>query len=75
MSTINFNVAGANPYDCLYYSTYGYRACLNGTPMDIANMETVYALKDKFGLPELNIKTSDVERFEKCLYGDDYKHS
>lgn len=74
MSDIIFNVADKQPYDCLYYdSTYGYRACLNGVEMDIANIETVYALKDKFGLPELNIKGSDVSRFEKCLYGADYK--
>lgn len=76
MSDIIFNVADKQPYDCLYYdSTYGYRACLNGRPIDIANIETVCALKDKFGLEELNIKGSDVSRFEKCLYGDDYKRS
>ena len=74
MSDIIFNVADKQPYDCLYYdSTYGYRACLNGTPMDIAKIETVYALKDKFGLEELNIKADDVSRFEKCLFGSDYE--
>lgn len=74
MSDIIFNVADKNPYDCLYYdSTYGYRACLNGEEMDIANIETVQALKNNFGLPELNIKASDVSRFEICLYGNDYK--
>ena len=69
MSDVIFNVADKNPYDCLYYDTnYGYRACLNGKRLDIANIETVLALRDNFGLPELNVKINDVERFEKCLY-------
>jgi hypothetical protein len=25
-------------------------------------------LKDKFGLPELNISEKDVKRFESCIY-------
>lgn len=70
MSEINFNLEDKrNPYDCLYFDTnYGYRACLNGKRLDIADIKTVLALKDKLGLPELNISAKDVERFEKCIY-------
>lgn len=71
MSEINFNVTdNSYPYDCLYYDAYGYRACLNGKRFDIAKMDTVIALRDKFGLPELNIKIEDVGRFENCIYND-----
>jgi hypothetical protein len=68
---INFNIEDKSfPYDCLYYDTgYGYRACLNGKRLDIADIKTVTALKDKFGLRELNISQKDVKRFESCLYG------
>ena len=69
MSEVNFNVNdNSYPYDCLYYDTYGYRCCLNGKRFDIAKMDTVIALRNEFGLPELNIKVEDVERFEKCIY-------
>ena len=69
MSEINFNITdNTYPYDCLYHDTYGYRACLNGRRFDIAKIETVLALRDNFGLPDLNIKAEDVERFEKCIY-------
>ena len=70
MAEINFNVTdNSYPYDCLYFDTnYGYRACLNGKRLDIADIKTVIALKDKFGLPELNISEKDVKRFEKCIY-------
>ena len=70
MGNINFNIEDNRyPYDCLYYDTnYGYRACLNGKRLDIADIKTVIALKDKFGLPELNISEKDVKRFEKCIY-------
>ena len=71
MSEINFNVTDTSyPYDCLYHDTYGYRACLNGKRFDIAKIETVLALRDKFGLPDLNIKADDLGRFEKCIYND-----
>lgn len=71
MSDVIFNVADKNPYDCLYYDTaYGYRACVNGKRMTITTIETVNALRDQFGLPELNIKQGDLARFEECLYGD-----
>lgn len=71
MSEINFDVTdNSYPYDCLYYDAYGYRACLNGKRFDIAKMDTVIALRDKFGLPELNIKIEDVGRFENCIYND-----
>ena len=71
MSSVNFNLTDKSyPYDCLYYDTYGYRACLNGKRFDIAKMDTVIALRDKFGLPELNIKVEDVKRFESCIYND-----
>lgn len=68
---INFNIEDKSfPYDCLYFDgSYGYRACLNGKRMDITDIKTVGALKDKFGLPELNISQKDVKRFESCLYG------
>ena len=56
------------PYDCLYHDSYGYRACLNGRRFDIAKIETVLALRDNFGLADLNIKAEDVERFESCIY-------
>lgn len=70
MSDVIFNVADKQPYDCLYFdSSYGYRACLNGKRFDIAKGETVQALKNNFGLPELNIKSDDVKRFESCIYG------
>ena len=70
MSEINFNLEDKhNPYDCLYFDTnYGYRACLNGKRLDIADIKTVLALKDKLGLPELNISEKDVKRFESCIY-------
>ena len=69
MSEINFNITdNTYPYDCLYHDTYGYRACLNGRRFDIAKIETVLALRDNFGLPDLNIKADDLERFEKCIY-------
>ena len=70
MAEINFNVTdNSYPYDCLYFDTnYGYRACLNGKRLDIADIKTVIALKDKFGLPELNISEKDVKRFESCIY-------
>lgn len=70
MSEINFNLEDKrNPYDCLYFDTnYGYRACLNGKRLYIADIKTVIALKDKLGLPELNISEKDVNRFEKCIY-------
>ena len=71
MSDVIFNVADKNPYDCLYYDdTYGYRACLNGKRIDITDIKTVSALKDQFGLPDLNIAGSDVQNFEKCVYGE-----
>lgn len=71
MGDINFNLEDLSfPYDCLYYdSSYGYRACLNGKRLDIADIKTVNALK-KFGLLELNISTKDVARFEKCIYAE-----
>jgi hypothetical protein len=70
-NSVNFNIEDKSfPYDCLYYDTgYGYRACLNGKRLDIADIKTVSALKDKFGLRELNISSKDVKRFESCLYG------
>ena len=70
MSNINFNLTdNSYPYDCLYFdSTYGYRACLNGKRLDIADIKTVTALKNQFCLPELNISAKDVARFEKCIY-------
>ena len=69
MSEINFNITdNTYPYDCLYHDTYGYRACLNGKRLDIADIKTVIALKNQFGLPELNISEKDVKRFEKCIY-------
>lgn len=70
MSEINFNMEDKrNPYDCLYFDTnYGYRACLNGKRLDIADIKTVIALKDKLSLPELNISEKDVKRFESCIY-------
>ena len=69
MREINFNITdNTYPYDCLYHDTYGYRACLNGRRFDIAKIETVLALRDNFGLADLNIKAEDVERFEKCIY-------
>lgn len=69
MSDINFNmVDNSFPYDCLYFDTnYGYRACLNGKRLDIADIKTVQALK-QLGLREINISQKDVQRFEKCLY-------
>lgn len=71
MSDVIFNVADKNPYDCLYYdTTYGYRASLNGKRIDIKDIKTVSALKDEFGLPDLNISGSDVQNFEKCIYGE-----
>lgn len=71
MSEINFNVADAHPYDCLYHGdNYGYRACLNGKQIGIAKIETVYALKDQFSLPDLEIKAEDVKEFEKALFGE-----
>lgn len=70
MSEINFNVTdNSYPYDCLYFdSSYGYRACLNGKRLDIADIKTVTALKNQFCLPELNISSKDVACFEKCIY-------
>ncbi len=70
MSDINFNIEDKRyPYDCLYFDTeYGYRACLNGKRLDISDIKTVGALKDKFALPELNISEKDVKSFEKCIY-------
>jgi hypothetical protein len=70
-NSVNFNIEDKSfPYDCLYYDQgYGYRACLNGKRLDIADIKTVTALKDKFGLRELNISQKDVKRFESCLYG------
>lgn len=70
MSSVNFNLTDKSyPYDCLYYdTTYGYRACLNGKRLDIADIKTVNALKNQYGLPELNISSKDVGRFEKCIY-------
>lgn len=70
MSEINFNMIDKSfPYDCLYFDTnYGYRACVNGKRLDIADIKTVTALKNQFNLPELNISSKDVERFEKCIY-------
>lgn len=70
MSDINFNVTdNSYPYDCLYYDTnYGYRACLNGKRLDIADIKTVNALKNQFCLAELNVSSKDVDRFEKCIY-------
>ena len=70
MGEINFNVTdNSYPYDCLYFDTnYGYRACLNGKRLDIADIKTVIALKNQFGLPELNISEKDVKRFENCIY-------
>lgn len=71
MSDVIFNVADKNPYDCLYYdTTYGYRACVNGKRMTITSSDTVKALRNEFGLPELNIKVDDLARFEDCLYGE-----
>lgn len=70
MSSVNFNLLDKSyPYDCLYFdSAYGYRACLNGKRLDIADIKTVTALKNQYGLPELNISAKDVDRFEKCIY-------
>ena len=70
MAEINFNVTdNSYPYDCLYFDTnYGYRACLNGKRLDIGDIKTVIALKNQFGLPELNISEKDVKRFENCIY-------
>ena len=70
MSSVNFNLTdNSYPYDCLYFdTTYGYRACLNGKRLDIADIKTVTALKSQYGLPELNISAKDVARFEKCIY-------
>ena len=69
MSDVIFNVADKNPYDCLYFDTnYGYRACLNGKKIGIRDIKTVLALKNQFGLPELNISEKDVADFEKCIY-------
>jgi len=70
MSSVNFNLTdNSYPYDCLYFdTTYGYRACLNGKRLDIADIKTVTALKNQYGLPELNISAKDVGRFEKCIY-------
>ena len=69
MSDVIFNVADKNPYDCMYYDTYGYRACLNGKPFGIGKWDTVLALR-QFGLPELRIPDGDVGAFEKCIYGE-----
>ena len=68
MSEINFNVAdNSYAYDCLYYDTsYGYRACLNGKRLDIADIKTVSALKNQFCLPELTVSAKDVAHLEKC---------
>ena len=69
MSDVIFNVADKNPYDCLYFDTnYGYRACLNGKKIGISDIKTVLALKNEFGLPELNISEKDVANFEECIY-------
>lgn len=70
MSEINFNVSdNSYPYDCLYFdASYGYRACFNGKRLDIADIKTVNALKNQFYLPELNVSSKDVDRFEKCIY-------
>lgn len=70
MSSVNFNLTDTSyPYDCLYFdTTYGYRACLNGKRLDIADIKTVTTLKNQYGLPELNISAKDVARFEKCIY-------
>lgn len=69
MSTVNFNIAGLYPYDCLYYDKeYGYRACINGTRMTINSGDTVKALKETMGLPEYHIPKADLSRFEDCLY-------
>ena len=70
MAEINFNVTdNSYPYDCLYFDTnYGYRACLNRKRLNIADIKTVIALKNQFGLPELNISEKDVKRFENCIY-------
>lgn len=70
MSEINFNIEDKRyAYDCLYFdANYGYRACLNGKRLDISDIKTVIALKDKLGLPELNISEKDVKRFESCIY-------
>ena len=69
MIEINFNITeNSFLYDCFYHDTYGYRAFLNRRRVDMAKIETVLALRDNFGLPDLNIKAEDVERFEKCIY-------
>lgn len=69
MNDVIFNVADKNPYDCLYFDTnYGYRACLNGKKIGISDIKTVLALKNEFGLPELNISEKDVDNFESCIY-------
>ena len=70
MSDVNFNLLDKSyPYDCLYFDTnYGYRACLNGKRLDIDDVKTVMALRDKLGLPELNISEKDVKNFESCIY-------
>ena len=69
MGNVNFNLDdGRYPYDCLYYGDYGYRACINGKRLDIADIKTVGALKDKFGLPDLNISGKDLKHFEECIY-------
>lgn len=69
MSSINFNVEGLNPYDCLYYDKeYGYRACINGKRMTITSSDTLKSLKDTMGLPEYHIAKDDLSRFEACLY-------
>ena len=69
MSSINFNLAGLYPYDCLYYDKeYGYRACINGTRMTITSADTLKSLKEQMGLPEYHIAKSDLSRFEDCLY-------
>lgn len=71
MSSINFNLAGLFPYDCLYYDKeYGYRACVNGKRMTIASADTLKSLKEQMGLPEYHIAKSDLGRFEACLYGE-----
>lgn len=69
MSTVNFNIAGINPYDCLYYDKeYGYRACINGKRMTITSSDTLKSLKEVMRLPEYNIAKDDLARFENCLY-------
>ena len=69
ISVFNLNISDyIYSYDCFYYDRYGYRSCLNGRRFDIAKIETVLALRDNFGLPDLNIKADDLERFEKCIY-------